>query len=147
MAAISADGPLFVLVDDHIHSARMMRRAIREACPAQFVWIGNARRAGRTLERLLDQAGSSRPDMVIVDLKSSSDATARFIGDVWNRLKAAGVQIVALSDCANGARRTLIESGADAVFERHHDLDAYRAEVADIVSFWVRETATWPIRA
>lgn len=146
MTLISADEPLFVLVDDHIHSARMMRRAVREvAHPAHLAWIGNARRAERTLVRLLERG--PRPDMVIVDLKSSSDATARFIGGIWNRLKAARVPIVAFSDGAGDRRRGLIESGADAVFERHHDLDAYRAEVGDIVSFWVRETVTWPIRA
>lgn len=148
MTTISADEPFFVLVDDHIHSARLMRRAVREAAHlAQFAWIGNARRAERTLARLFDQRGALRPDLVIVDLKSSSDATARFIGGVWNRLNAAGVPIVALSDRPDGDRQTLMESGADAVFERHHDLDAYRAEIADIVSFWVRETVTWPIRA
>lgn len=147
MTAITADEPLFVLVDDHVHSARMMRRALRDGGhPAQFAWIGDARRGERTLARLLDQDGP-RPDMVIVDLKSTSDATIQFIGRIWNRLKAAGVPVIALSDDASGGRRALIESGADAVFARHHDLDAYRAEIADIVSFWVRETVTWPIRA
>lgn len=147
MTAITADEPLFVLVDDHIHSARMMRRALREGHhPAQFVWIGDARRGERTLARLLDQ-GQIRPDMVIVDLKSTTDATTRFIGRIWNRLKAAGVPLVALSDGANGERKALIESGANEVFARHHDLEAYRAEIANIFSFWVRETVTWPIRA
>lgn len=146
MTATIADGPLFVLVDDHVHSARMMRRTLREGDhPPRFAWIGDARRGERTLTRLLDQDGL-RPDMVIVDLKSTSDATTRFIGRIWNRLKAAGVPVVALSDDTRGGRRALIESGADAVFARHHDLDAYRAEIADIVSFWVREAVAWPIR-
>ena len=35
-------------------------------------------------------------------------------------------------------RENLLDAGADAVFERHAELQAYRAEAAAIVSFWVR---------
>ena len=126
--------PLFVLVDDHIHSARLMRRAMQmSASPARVAWIGNARRAERTLARLLGPGATQRPDMVIVDLKSYSGASAAFISRIGNLAAAVNVP--------------LLKSGADAVFVRHHDLDAYRAEMAKIIDFWVRETVTWPIRA
>ena len=35
-------------------------------------------------------------------------------------------------------RDALLDAGADAVFERQADLQAYRSEAASIVSFWVR---------
>ena len=77
--------PLFVLVDDHIHSARLMRRAMQmSASPARVAWIGNARRAERTLARLLGPGATQRPDMVIVDLKSYSGASAAFISRIGN---------------------------------------------------------------
>lgn len=148
MKAISADEPLFMLVDDHVHSERMMRRTIQEGpCRVQLAWIGDARRAARTLGRLLAEDVSPRPDMVIVDLKASSSATLDFICATRNRLMRSGVPIVALSDAAHSGEQSLIESGADAVFHRQHELDAYRAEIAEIIAFWVRETVAWPIRA
>ncbi|WP_417585216.1 hypothetical protein [Pelagibacterium sp.] len=141
--------PLFVLVDDHKHSARLMRRAMQATTsPARVAWIGSARRAERTLLRLLGSSGIDRPDMVIVDLKSQSGASADFISRIGNFVADANVPLAAIADTgAAECRRELLDSGADAVFVRHHELDAYRAEMASLVDFWVRETVTWPIRA
>lgn len=149
MTSNAALEPLFVLVDDHIHSARLMRRAMQmNASPARVAWIGNARRAERTLARLLGPGATQRPDMVIVDLKSYSGASAAFISRIGNLAAAANVPLAAITDTgAADPRHALLKSGADAVFVRHHDLDAYRAEMAKIIDFWVRETVTWPIRA
>ncbi|AEQ52226.1 hypothetical protein [Pelagibacterium halotolerans] len=149
MTSNAAFEPLFVLVDDHIHSARLMRRAMHaNASPARLVWIGNAKRGERTLVRLLGATGAQRPDMVIVDLKSHSGATAAFISRIGNLAAGANVPLAAIADTgATENRRALLQSGADAVFVRHHELGAYRAEMANIIDFWVRETVTWPIRA
>ena len=141
--------PVFVLVDDHIHSARLMHRAMAMNAPAaRLVWIGKARRAERALIRVLGADRSQLPDMVIVDLKAHSGASAAFIARIGNLAASAGVPVAAIADRGTtGNHPALLESGADAVFVRHHELGAYRAEVAEIVNFWVRETVTWPIRA
>lgn len=141
--------PVFVLVDDQIHSARLMHRAMRMNAPAtRIVWIGNARRAERTLIRVLDAGQRQLPDMVIVNLKTDSSASAAFIARIGNLAASAGVPVAAIADRGTaGNHPALLKSGADAVFVRHHELGAYRAEMAEIVNFWVRETVTWPIRA
>lgn len=149
MSSNAAPEPLFVLVDDHIHAARLMRRAMQmNASPARVAWIGNAGRARRTLFRLLGASAAERPDMVIVDLKSHSGASAAFISGIGNLAATARVPVAAIADTgADESRHALLKSGADAVFVRHHDLGAYRAEMARMIDFWVREAVTWPIRA
>ena len=149
MTSNAALEPFFVLVDDHIHSARLMRRAMQmNASPARVVWIGTAGRAERTLTRLLRGPAAQRPNMVIVDLKSHSGASAAFISRIGNLAASANVPVAAITGTgADESRQVLLKSGADAVFARHHDLTAYRAEMVKIIDFWVRETVTWPIRA
>lgn len=149
MTTIMADGPLFALVDDHIHAARLMSRTmVRGQVPARLSWLGNGDRARRILPLRLETASPHTPDMIIVDLKIHSGATAAFIAEIGNLARTAGVPIAAIT--ADKNPRTidhLRQCGASAVFERHHDLTAYRAEIARLTDFWVRETLTWPIRA
>lgn len=149
MSNIAADLPTFVLVDDHVHSARLLRRTLREvATPARLVWIGPARRAGKTVESLLSGAPERRPDMIIVDLKAYSAATEEFIARIRAMADKANVPIVAIAPSLDAElRNALISAGASAVFERLAESEAYRAEMAHLTSFWVRETLTWPIRA
>lgn len=149
MTDVSEGKPVFVLVDDHIHSARLLSRTLREAAtPAQVVWLGDARRARRTLKSIFADRPDRTPDMVIVDLKSHSSAAEEFIAEIRDAAEKAGVPIAAIAPSLDAqARNALITAGANGVFERHHDLDTYRREMAHLTSFWVRETATWPIRA
>lgn len=149
MTDTSEGKPVFVLVDDHIHSARLLSRTLRDAAnPAQVVWLGDARRAKRTLNTIFAERPEQTPDMLIVDIKAHSTATQDFISEIRDVAEKAGVPIAAIAPSLDApARNALITAGANGVFERHHDLDTYRREMAHLTTFWVRETATWPIRA
>lgn len=141
--------PIFVLIDDHVHSARLLSRTLRAlAGPARLIWLGNAERARRKLPEMLESGRTAAPDLIIVDLKSYSGQTADFAAEFARKATAAGVPVVAFSgDTGDAAKRRLHESGVAAVFERHHDLAAYRSEIEKVMTFWVHETRTWPIRA
>lgn len=149
MTAFAAHGPVFALVDNDVHSARLMKRVLASVADhVELTWLGDARRAKRSLVELFDQRSDSMPDLVIVDLKAHSSASADFVTEIRNHAKAAGVAIVAIVEEDAGTEPgRLRHAGADAVFVRHPDLAAYAAELEAITEFWVRETVTWPIRA
>lgn len=138
--------PVFGLVDDNVHSARLLSRTLAGGdFPARVIWLGNAGRAQRTLGARLAASGL---DMVIVDLKTHSKATEDFISRIAGNCAQAGVRIAAISDDLSGeTRNALIGAGAEAVFQRYHDLASYRAEMEMLTSFWVRESRIWSIRA
>lgn len=79
------------------------------------------------------------PELVVVDLKASSQATREFILGLRQLEGTADLIVVAMApDLDKDIRDELIDAGADAVFQRHADLDTFRREIAGIVSFWVR---------
>ncbi|WP_116654548.1 response regulator [Pelagibacterium sediminicola] len=143
------DAPIFALVDDHIHSARLFARTLRRT--GAFVrvrWMGNAGRALRSFERLLSNRGPGTPDMIVVDLKASSAANENFLTRIASQARAAGIPVAVMAtDLDHDKRQRLLSAGATAAFDRHHEHDAYRRQVERISSYWVRETGTWPIRA
>jgi DNA-binding NarL/FixJ family response regulator len=143
------DAPVFALVDDHIHSAHLFSRMLQASqALAQVKWLGTAEEALPELARMLDRAAGDTPDMIVVDLKSHPSANEDFVGKIAQRAKDAGVLIAAIvADLDPIKRNRLIEAGASKVFERHHEFEAYQREIAEISSFWVRETDTWPILA
>ena len=113
--------PFVALVDDDFHSARMLTIAAIEL---------GAMLAG-------DPAG--RPALVIVDVKASSSATREFITAIRALPRGSELLIAAVAPTLDReVRDTLLDAGADAVFQRHADIEAYRRETASIVSFWVR---------
>jgi CheY-like chemotaxis protein len=144
-----SDAPIFALVDDHLHSARLFTRTMRDTDGlAQVKWLGDADRAILELSQLLSDNDGNTPDLIVVDLKSHSAANEDFIARIAPHAKSAGVPVTAVvADLDAEKRHRLLEAGASAAFERHHDFDAYRREIEQISSFWVRETGTWPIRA
>ena len=76
---------------------------------------------------------------MLVDLKSSSTATGEFIRALRAKRDGRALLIAAVaSSLERDCREALLEAGADAVFERHADLNLYHREAAAIVSFWVR---------
>jgi AmiR/NasT family two-component response regulator len=131
--------PFLALVDEDAHSARMMSRMLAaHGAPDVQSW-GDGEAAERAFQITFDGPRSSRPSMIIVDLKSRSNATRDFLAAVRERSRAASIILVAVVPGSDPALRdSLMDAGAMAVFERHADLAAYRAEAASIVSFWVR---------
>lgn len=143
------DAPVFALIDDHIHSARLFARTLRSTDAFVRVrWMGNAGRALRSLERLLSDRGTGTPDMIIVDLKASSAANENFLARIAPQARAAGIPVAVLATgLDHDKRQRLLSAGATAAFDRHAEHGAYRRQVERISSYWVRETGTWPIRA
>lgn len=129
--------PAIALVDDDVHSARLMTRML-EAHGAPLVhWLGEAEAATEQLLQLQDLGPTASQWLVIVDLKSSSSATQNYVTRITTL--ARSLLVVAMAPSLEKATRdALLDAGAGAVFERHSDLALYRAEVASIVSFWVR---------
>ena len=130
--------PAIALVDDDPHSARLMMRMLAaHAGPP----VEHMEDPAAALEALSAFAGLPAKEgqftMVVVDLKSSSNASSDFIV----ALKAAAPKLVIVAMAASlnrDVRNALLDAGAAAVFERHGELNAYRREAANIVGFWVR---------
>jgi len=130
--------PAIALVDDDVHSARLMMRmlAAHAGPPVEHLLDADeALQALTALAALPPQDGQFT--VVVVDLKSSSNATRDFI--LALRAAAPRLVVVAMAPSLDrDVRNCLLDAGAAAVFERHADLAAYRREAANIVGFWVR---------
>lgn len=128
-----------VLVDDDVHSARLLVRTFSEREPNLPKWLGDARRGLRVLTRQFDEDRANWPNLIIVDLKVNSSATLDFIASIAPMANACGSLVVAFSFTLDRpVRDALHAAGAAAVFERYGDLAAYRKEVSDIINFWAR---------
>lgn len=129
--------PSLVLVDDDYHSARLMLRMLDAHGGPEVTCLSDAEAALETLAGLAAVPRDTGDAMVIVDLKSSSAATREFIERLKSR--APSLLVVAMTPTLDKpARNDLLDAGAAAVFERHADLNLYRREAANIVSFWAR---------
>jgi len=123
--------PAIVLVDDDAHCARLLTRLLEAHGSPAVTHLPDPEQALATLDGLEPQP------MAIVDIKSSSTATADFIARLKQRLPQLLVVAMA-STLDRDVRERLHDAGAAAVFERHADIALYRREVANMVSFWVR---------
>jgi CheY-like chemotaxis protein len=131
--------PFMALVDDDSHSARLMIRMLLAHGAPSVNWLDSEAVATAELGLLLNDRKATLPGLVIVDLKSSSVATAEFVAKLRGMQDGSALLIVAMSPSLDReVREVLLEAGADAVFERQADIDFYRREAAAIVSFWVR---------
>jgi DNA-binding response OmpR family regulator len=131
--------PFMALVDDDSHSARLMIRMLLAHGAPSVSWLDGEVTAGTELAALLDDRKATLPGLLIVDLKSSSTATADFIRKLRGMQDGTALLVAAMAPTLDReVRDVLLEAGADAVFERQADIDFYRREAAAIVSFWVR---------
>ena len=131
--------PYLMLVDDDAHSARLLTRMLLAHGAPSIQWVESSAEGLSQIKGLLAEPGKHLPGLVIVDLKSSSTAASEFIAEIAGLERSRGLVIAAMApNLDRSTRDSLLDAGADAVFERHADLNAYRAEAAAIVSFWVR---------
>jgi CheY-like chemotaxis protein len=131
--------PYLMLVDDDGHSARLLTRMLLAHGAPSIQWIESSAEGLSQIKGLLAEPGKHLPGLVIVDLKSSSSAATEFVTAIASLERSRGLVIAAMApNLDRTTRDSLLDAGADAVFERHADLQAYRAEAAAIVSFWVR---------
>lgn len=143
MNAHVKDRQFLLLVDDDAHSARLLLRTLAERGAPRIEWIGGAAESRRLIAQLRHEGPGQWPDLLIVDLKSRSSATAEFIAEIGNEVQAMGAAIVAMApSLASEVREPLIAAGAAAVFERHPQIEAYRREVAELLAYWARTHGT-----
>ena len=139
MNSLGAAQPFMALVDDDSHSARLMIRMLLAHGAPSVNWLDSEVTATAELGQLLNDRRATLPGLVIVDLKSSSTATANFVAKLRGMQDGSALLIAAMASTLDReVREVLLEAGADAVFERQADIDFYRREAAAIVSFWVR---------
>jgi CheY-like chemotaxis protein len=135
MTSRITEQPRAVLVDDDIHSARLLVRTLSRLGGPTLTWYG---RAGRGLRLLADDfagAASRRPAAIVVDLKGSSAATATFIRHLRERLPTS-VPIAAIAaERDTSVHNAILAAGATAIFVRGPDAAAYRREVAKLAAF------------
>ena len=137
MTLTSGRQPAIALVDDDFHSARLMTRMLAAHGGPHVERLSDPETAAEALTAIASVQPVSGQCMVVVDLKSSSNATRDFV----QRLKheAPELLVVAMAPTLDREiRNSLLDAGAAAVFERHGELNAYRREAANIVGFWVR---------
>jgi CheY-like chemotaxis protein len=134
------NAPLFLLIDDDEHSAYFFNKTTRALDKDVGVeWIADCAGAEAMVGGLAIHPGRDRPDLIIVDLKANSQATANFIARIRKPAAALGVPIVAMAiSLERTVRETMLQRGAAAVFERSPDLQTYRGEVQAIIDLAIR---------
>ncbi len=131
--------PFLVLVDDDVHSARLMSRMLLAHGAPSIEWVDQSEAGLSKIKIALSGTNMSNSGLVIVDLKSSSTATSDFVAKVSELDPRRDIPLVGMvPDGDRSCRDRLLGAGAHAVFERKADLHDYRAEAAAIVRFWVR---------
>jgi CheY-like chemotaxis protein len=131
--------PYLALIDDDAHSARLMTRMLLAHGGPLVQWLDGPVQGAAELGDILADSTRQLPGLVIVDLKASSEANRGFIAGLRKLDGADRLLVVAMSPSLDRERRDgLLEAGADAVFQRHADVNAYRREAANLVSYWVR---------
>lgn len=139
MDAIGAGQPFMVLVDDDSHSARLMIRMLLAHGAPSVSWLNGEALATAEIGKLLENEHAPIPGLAIIDLKDTSNATGDFIAKLRAMPDGHALLIAAMApNLDREPREALLAAGADAVFERHADINTYRREAAAIVSFWVR---------
>lgn len=130
--------PYLTLVDDDPQTARLLIMMLIAHGAPSVRWLESADQ-GRTELASLLAAGGHLPELVIVDLKSSSEASAAFIRVL--RATPYGHSLVVAAVTPTPERRLheiQLAAGADAVFARGADDTACRQAAARLVSYWVR---------
>lgn len=140
MDATAQRQPLFFLIDDDPHSARFLMRKLENACGERAgircEWFGDMNTSQNMLADLPSKAPEERPDLVIVDIKSHSQANEKFIAAISPAVKAANVILVAMTHKTDSKKqKLLLNAGAEKIFERHAKLEKFETEVTKIIRF------------
>jgi DNA-binding response OmpR family regulator len=136
---VTGDTPFIALIDDDGHSAHLLTRMLLAHGAPDVKHFNLPTAAEAFLTATLADARVEWPGLVIVDLKAHSAANLEFALRNQALLRQKGVPLAVMTQPTDRAgRQVLHDAGASAVFFRQADLDAYRHEVASIVSFWAR---------
>lgn len=132
--------PRFIgLIDDDGHSAHLFMRMFAANDGPAVHHYGDEHNGAANLALVLNDPRSHWPDLLVVDLKGHSGANLEFLRRHRAWLHQKGVALVVMVPPTNRAGRMVYhEAGANAVFFRQPELDAYRRELAGIIDFWAR---------
>jgi len=126
------------LVDDNVHSARLFLRALA-GYGYRARWLGNGDRAARALDAIFSGGNEAPPQLIVVDLKQRTGATAAFIARFGRSAQKMGSTLVAMvPSLAAEYRQDVLHAGAAAVFERHAERAQYHREIGALIEFWGR---------
>jgi DNA-binding NarL/FixJ family response regulator len=124
------------LIDDDAYSADLLMRTISLRKGPPVDWCGSPATGRRYLEQALGAPERHLPIGVVIDLKARSGANSAFLREIGPLLARVGVPaVVMLSSHDSAAREDVLEAGAAAVFFRLAEREAYRSEVAELLSF------------
>ena len=131
--------PFVALIDDDRHSAHLLTRMLLAHGSPDIRHYSDAIEGSIQLRSVLADVANDWPALLIVDLKSHTGANLEFVGGIQQLARQKGIAIVVMAAPLDRAgRQALHDAGASAVFFRQPEVDAYRREVAGIVSFWAR---------
>lgn len=131
--------PFIALIDDDDHSAHLLQRMLADCGAVNAVHLGGAETGLAALKTILDDNAATWPALLIVDLKSHSDAVLEFVAPIHDWLRHKGVELaVMIPPTDRSGRNRYLEAGVDAVFFRQPERDAYRREAEGIISFQAR---------
>ncbi|MDB5529695.1 MAG: response regulator transcription factor [Devosia sp.] len=137
MNTVVDNTPYYALVDDDAHSAHLLTRMLLAHGAPRIVTFANATDA---IARLFPSLATPAtwPSLVIIDLKAHSAANLEFVA-LLAPVIGNDIPVVVMAQRPDRQHiADLHDAGADAVFTRHAERDAYRREAANIVSFWAR---------
>lgn len=138
MNSVVDNTPHFALVDDDAHSAHLLTRMLlAHGAPRIETFTSAADAIARLIPSLAIRA--AWPTLVIVDLKAHSAANLEFVALLAPVIGKLDIPVAVMAQRPDRQHTAeLHDAGAAAVFTRHAELDAYRREAANIVSFWAR---------
>lgn len=130
--------PYLALLDDDPESARLLTMMLLAHGAPSVRWLESADQARAELASLL-AARDLLPELVIVNLKVSSEASATFIKDIRAVPYGHSLVIAAMTSAPERRLQEIqLAAGADAAFERVADDAGYRRVAARLVRYWVR---------
>ena len=125
--------PFLALIDDDAHSARLAPRMLLAHGAPSVHWIDAAAAGTTVIGDILKDRDASLPGLIIVDLKASSAATRDLVAELRKMERGGELLIAAMAPSLDReVRDELLDAGANAVFQRQAELDAYRREAASI---------------
>lgn len=137
-APVSYKRPYLALLDDDAETARLLTMMLLAHGAPSVHWLESADQARAELASLL-AAGDLLPELVIVNLKASCEASATFIKTIRAVPYGHSLVIAAMTSAPERRLQEIqLSAGADTVFERVADDTGYRRVAARIVRYWVR---------
>ncbi|HTN61274.1 MAG TPA: hypothetical protein VL147_06915 [Devosia sp.] len=139
MSPVVDNTPYVALIDDDAHSARLLARMLQAHGSPRIESFTGSDDAFTRLLPLLAPTSRALPTLIIVDLKAHSGANLEFVTAFVPNIGRLDIPLVVMAQRFDrDVAAALYDAGAAAVFTRHAELDAYRREAANIVSFWAR---------